>query len=182
MTPVAELNHLIMMDLPIQSILEARSTNHKMAAFFEDEYFWKKKTYADFGPVSQTFSTPPFENYKTLTLRKYPQSADAQHAVAAGREDELKWLLTHGVKPTFKGANWAARNGNIKIMKFLYDKLKILPDVTGANWAASEGHLEVIQWLDTHKIRPCIYGYRMAEKRGQTKVIEWLNSKLQAVQ
>jgi len=177
MLSAPELNEQVMMYLSLKSLFSLRSVNTQLNNIFLNEAFWREKTCFDYGP---TFKLKPtekkyFEYYHDLVKTQYPQQQHAENAVAAGRKEELDWILAQNVLPTFKGANWAAKYGHFEMLKFLQSKLGILPDIIGANWAATENHIQIVKWLIQHEIWPDIYGYRLAEKCGHKDMIVFLN-------
>lgn len=75
--------------------------------------------------------------------------------------------------------NEAAARGDLDFLITTYETTGLLPNVDGANAAAIEGRLDVVKWLATRHpaILPDGYGKNMTITVGQYHVIDWINSR-----
>lgn len=178
MLNIVELDQNILMKLPIDALGQMSQVNRNLNMLFSDNYFWKEKCKQDFGPITyiKPQNVPYMQYYRKCWKSQYPQIEHAEKASEAGRIRELEWLFKQNIKATFKGANRAARNGDLETLKWLYGKCGVLPDIIGANWAGSRNHLHILKWLNKHNINMNIYGYRNAIKNDHTDILNWLRS------
>lgn len=61
--------------------------------------------------------------------------------------EELKKLYASNVTAPFNVMNYAAANGKLKIMKWLYENTTEILTLNTMNKAALNGHFEVVEWL-----------------------------------
>ncbi len=114
------------------------------------------------------------ELIKLLNI-KYYTSRGADWAARNGHLEVVKYLDINGIKCTSEGADWAAENGHLEVVKYLdINGIKCTSD--GANWAAGNGHLEVVKWLDSNGIKCTSYGADLAVENGHLEVVKWLDS------
>ncbi len=71
-----------------------------------------------------------------------------------------------------------ASDGNLEMLKFLYDKLKILPTSFGADLALNKNHKALCEWLITldTPIYPTVRGPNWALANGNIEIVKWLIS------
>ena len=96
------------------------------------------------------------------------------------REDlKLLWLLFKS-RCNIDGANWAAQNGYLNVLKWLSQRNPpILPDLNGANQASSNNHLDIIKWLSrlNPPILPNEKGATLAVVNGHLDMLKWLTQR-----
>lgn len=150
MLNIVELDMEIMCNLPYRSILDLSLINRQMSTISNSEFFWKRRVIEDFGPIIETKSERISHKkfYRNLYDRGYPQQLDAEHAASSGRVNEIERLLRVGIYPTLKGVNWASKNGHLKALEFLYDRVGIVPDNIGVEWAKTWRRQEILDWLE----------------------------------
>lgn len=128
-----------------------------------------------------------------------PIQENANTAACGGSLEILEWLETRGIMPDSNAIVWAARNkhfevvkwaiqrniqidciddmagsGCLRILKHLYQELRILPTSKGADGATLNGHIEILDWLEQRQILPTFKGADMAAAVGYPEVMRWL--------
>lgn len=93
-------------------------------------------------------------------------------AVKYGQYNIVKWLLHNNVHPNVEGANYACQTHRVDILILLM-KYHILYDTQGANIAASNGNLDILK-LYRIKVLPNKDGVNLAAKNSRFNVLRWL--------
>ncbi len=87
---------------------------------------------------------------------------------------------TVGELPDQDGANWAAANGQLNVLEFIYEHPPhTLPDINGANLAAKKGKLDALKFIyEKGGILPDASGINDAYIHNHDDVVDWINSKI----
>lgn len=68
--------------------------------------------------------------------------------------DLTRVYLTFSVSP--RRQDWAARNGQLSVLKWMHTYRREGCTVSAMNWAAEEGHLSVVKWLNNNRQEPVL--------------------------
>jgi len=161
----------ILLSLDDASLGRVCQTDTYVNSICQDDWFWRLRVERRFGaevvqhkPRDETF----FQQYQYLL-----RTSDPNEESWKDRLDALMVLNQRGVRPSVLGVNWAAVDGHLQILDWLWTR-GVRPGVLGANLAARNGRLQVLDWLDQRGVRPDVHGADWAEAKGQTQVLQWL--------
>ncbi len=73
-------------------------------------------------------------------------------------------------------ANELCRKGNLIVLQYFVEILKVFPDVEGANLACEYGNLDILKFLKVNNIFPDTNGANMAADNGYMEILHWCES------
>jgi hypothetical protein len=101
----------------------------------------------------------------------------ADFAAERGVLDLLKYFHSVGGSFTTKPMDFAARNGNLAIVKRLHANRKEGCTSYAMDYAAENGHLKVLKWLHANRQEVCTkYALDRAAENGHLEVVKWLHA------
>lgn len=109
----------------------------------------------------------------------YVSTAMVDHSIYNGHCDVVKWLCSRKMYPSIHGVKFAATQGHLEILQFLYSLGMNLEEFPGVmNEVAANGHLEVLKFLYAHELDfECTEeGVDAARANGHSDVVEYIYS------
>ena len=166
------LNKMLFMDY--KTLTDFCSTNTAFSIACQDDYFWKMKVERDFGMVTQY--KPNNITYRQQ-YKELMNATDPDKAAGDGRMDLLINFARKDLHPMKGGANLAAENGHLDVLKWLVETFRVYPDIDGALKAAEKGRLDVLQWMagieDGYIDEEVV---NMAAEYGHLDIVKWIAS------
>ena len=142
---IIEISYLVDLNtLDEKEFLELCTTDSKCTDNVWDYQFVKKfgMKFKQYKPSDYTWK----QYY--LYLNDWLNNGTSEQFNQTKREDLQLLQSLFIFNSNIKGANWAAKNGYLNILKWLSQKNPpILPGDNGANWAAVNGYLDILEWM-----------------------------------
>jgi len=121
--------------------------------------------------------------YKNTSPKIAPSQGALNVAALAGFLDPLIWVADHypGLYPSEEGRNWAAMNGKLNVVQWLFRETGKLPTQYGINMAARNGRLDVIKWVvgKNPDLLPDERGIEWAVENNRLDLLRWMKEYIQ---
>ena len=111
-----------------------------------------------------------------FSIGKTPNQNGANEAAGNDKVEVLKWMKENNLTlPDQSGADWAAHHGRITVLQWMQEADLPLPNQEGANLAALDKHLEVLKWMKENDLPlPDQDGANYAALNGHVTVLKWM--------
>ena len=143
----ADTEILLRSDYP--SILLTCQSDQYLRSICQDQSFWAKKLFYDYGMTSKTRPTfseeYEYQYYNSLNPNTEAIKGNLSNLIAI-------WSLT-GKLPKQTAVNIISNNGDLRMLKWLAAK-GVLPDAIGATFALNRRDWDLLDWLASQKIYP----------------------------
>jgi hypothetical protein len=192
LTGILDIDILIIEILDCESLISLCLTNKYYSLLGKNEQIWfrlMKRDYIEMIPYKLDGI-----NYKEMYRRlnegdlykairvddSYKRVSLTEDAAGiAARNGDLhilKWLYEWGVKINNLHAYYATAGGQIKVLEWLETK-NILPVYYGANIAGMNNYINVLDWLEYRNILPTSLGIDEVASRGHINVLKWASKR-----
>lgn len=190
-TGVPELDENILLNLSPNDVFNACSTNWYLKSICNNDIFWQKKVFYDFGPKVAALK-PNTETYQQQYLRLINSpftQPDYKNAVDANELDTLQWFNQNDITPydiynKIRNRGTYARDmasikgeeGNIPFLQWLITipgGRDLVADHS-LEGAVGEGQIETLQWMQQQGIPFTQNAANIATVYGQLQVLQWL--------
>jgi len=112
---------------------------------------------------------------KQWTQTIFTLNVSPNYVASKGHVYVMRMLINGGIRPTAYGADLAAKNGHVGMVRELHTQgILSRAENGGANWAAMNGHIEVVNELRAQGINPTRRGVDWAAWNGQMVMVREL--------